>query len=112
MQADCQEPGSAPEPYARQSSMRYLLLIQDMDSAFSPDQSVLSFCATAIAYRAAVPQTTRQLRPVIFPSRPDTNRRLGHQRRRRKRLGIGMRADENEWPGLGEIHMMTRRRCG
>jgi len=26
LQADCQEPGSAPEPYARQSSMRYLYL--------------------------------------------------------------------------------------
>ena len=26
LQADCQEPGSAPEPYARQSSMGYLLL--------------------------------------------------------------------------------------
>ena len=25
LQADCQEPGSAPEPYARQSSMGYLL---------------------------------------------------------------------------------------
>ena len=25
-QADCQEPGSAPEPYARQSSMGYLYL--------------------------------------------------------------------------------------
>ena len=24
LQADCQEPGSAPEPYARQSSMDYL----------------------------------------------------------------------------------------
>ena len=24
VQADCQEPGSAPEPYARQSSMRYV----------------------------------------------------------------------------------------
>ena len=24
LQADCQEPGSAPEPYARQSSMVYL----------------------------------------------------------------------------------------
>ena len=24
LQADCQEPGSAPEPYARQSSMSYL----------------------------------------------------------------------------------------
>jgi len=26
LQADCQEPGSAPEPYARQSSMVYLHL--------------------------------------------------------------------------------------
>jgi len=26
LQADCQEPGSAPEPYARLSSMSYLLL--------------------------------------------------------------------------------------
>jgi len=24
LQADCQEPGSAPEPYARQSNMRYI----------------------------------------------------------------------------------------
>jgi len=26
LQADCQEPGSAPEPYAQQSSMGYLLV--------------------------------------------------------------------------------------
>ena len=26
LEADCQEPGSAPEPYARQSSMGYLYL--------------------------------------------------------------------------------------
>ena len=26
LQADCQEPGSAPEPYARQSNMAYLYL--------------------------------------------------------------------------------------
>jgi len=26
LQADCQEPGSAPEPYNRQSSMGYLYL--------------------------------------------------------------------------------------
>jgi len=34
LQADCQEPGSAPEPYARQSSMGYLyLLVSNSDSA-------------------------------------------------------------------------------
>ena len=27
LQADCQEPGSASEPYARQSSMGYLYLL-------------------------------------------------------------------------------------
>ena len=27
LQADCQEPGSAPEPYARQSSMGYLFTL-------------------------------------------------------------------------------------
>ena len=29
LQADCQEPGSAPELYARQSSMGYLFLVSD-----------------------------------------------------------------------------------
>jgi len=29
-QADCQEPGSAPEPYARQSSMGYLYLFMTL----------------------------------------------------------------------------------
>ena len=28
LQADCQEPGSAPEPYARQSSMGYLFSVR------------------------------------------------------------------------------------
>ena len=31
LQADCQEPGSAPEPYARQSSMGYLYLLHGCD---------------------------------------------------------------------------------
>ena len=36
LQADCQEPGSAPEPYARQSSMDYLytFTFSDDDGAF------------------------------------------------------------------------------
>ena len=32
LQADCQEPGSAPEPYARQSSMGYLYIFIAGDS--------------------------------------------------------------------------------
>ena len=35
VQADCQEPGSAPEPYARQSSMGYLYLYLYRYTAFS-----------------------------------------------------------------------------
>ena len=34
LQADCQEPGSAPEPHARQSSMRYLYLFHVADSVY------------------------------------------------------------------------------
>ena len=30
LQADCQEPGSAPEPYARESSMGYPVLPRDV----------------------------------------------------------------------------------
>jgi len=59
LQADCQEPGSAPEPYARQSSMEYLYLtnkmLQDVNSAFLPNQSGLNFCPAA--YMAAAQQT-------------------------------------------------------
>jgi len=32
LQADCQEPGSAPEPYARQSSVGYLYLLFSLKS--------------------------------------------------------------------------------
>ena len=32
LQADCQEPGSAPEPYARQSSVGYFYLFYQVTS--------------------------------------------------------------------------------
>ena len=32
-QADCQEPGSAPEPYAREWSMGYLLITKSNEGA-------------------------------------------------------------------------------
>jgi len=37
MQADCQELGSAPEPYARQSSMGYLYLLIADDGQMSEE---------------------------------------------------------------------------
>ena len=33
LQADCQEPGSAPEPYTQQSSMGYLVYLLSLPSA-------------------------------------------------------------------------------
>jgi len=38
LQADCQEPGSAPEPYVRQSSMGYLLEQTDAPNGYADDK--------------------------------------------------------------------------
>jgi len=51
LQADCQEPGSASEPYARQSSMDYLYLLATSNSLFRfssvpplvPDENLSDF---------------------------------------------------------------------
>ena len=61
LQADCQEPGSAPEPYARQSSMgcRYL-------------------CDVCVQGRVGVSLAAR----ISFPARPSDG-----QHRRRRRAG-------------------------
>jgi len=52
LQADCQELGSAPEPYARQSSMAYLYLftyLQEVGYAgFVDTQINLSLTCTAL----------------------------------------------------------------
>ena len=46
LQADCQEPGSAPEPYARLSSMGYLYLLFTL-----PLRLMLSYvCAHAVLF--------------------------------------------------------------
>jgi len=42
LQADCYEPGSAPEPYARQSSTGYLYLFAGVTlNSLPPDKSAL-----------------------------------------------------------------------
>ena len=46
LQADCQEPGSAREPYARQSRMGYLFL-QVITVLFT---TCVSFCANYLLY--------------------------------------------------------------
>ena len=81
LQADCQEPGSAPEPYARWSSMGYLYLYllvfaytvftirtnamtQDANSELLPNQSrVLIFGSTAT-------RSQRRRRRSIPPTPP------------------------------------------
>ena len=53
LQADCQEPGSAPEPYARQSSMGYLeLLRQKLDKSDEVDELIVWLCCVVNADRA------------------------------------------------------------
>ena len=47
LQADCQEPGSAPEPYARQSSTGYLYIYWAVVADFMPP-----VCAIALRLSA------------------------------------------------------------
>ena len=47
LQADCQEPGSAPEPYARKSSTSYLYL-------YLYDYNVRVRYAYMLSYRACI----------------------------------------------------------
>jgi len=54
LQADCQESGSAPEPYARHSSMGYLYLFTFRFTGFRVNITVICkvhLAATATAYR-------------------------------------------------------------
>ena len=57
LQADCQEPGSAPEPYSRQSSMGYLL---PLIHTATPDTIKLS-CLCRIRFRGVnwIPDNSR-----------------------------------------------------
>ena len=55
LQVDCQEPGSAPEPYTRQSSMGYLYLVylvnphvQLIDSILVSGNVLMSATATDV----------------------------------------------------------------
>jgi len=44
LQADCQEPGSAPEPYARQSSICYLLRAKSLTQCSTIKFSCVTVC--------------------------------------------------------------------
>ena len=46
LQVDCQEPGSAPEPYARQSSMGYLFYL--ITSAISEKRDIGAECCSLL----------------------------------------------------------------
>ena len=46
LQADCQEPGSTPEPYSQQSSMGYLYLVS---MALRGNKGIMNSVLTAFA---------------------------------------------------------------
>jgi len=77
LQADCQEPGSAPELYSRQSRMGYLFtdkMIHGVNSAFSPGQSVFNLCSTAArSLRTALlsPRLLRHPPRPVYDSSPE-----------------------------------------
>ena len=61
LQADCQEPGLAPELYALQSSMGYLYLLPDNYSINQQTGTVVAFQQKLLAFLLAV----KVLRSVV-----------------------------------------------
>ena len=57
LQADCQEPGSAPEPYARQSSMDNLYLL--------PLHGVCVLTADAVCCKLSLTATRRRRQSIV-----------------------------------------------
>jgi len=61
LQADCQEPGSAPEPFARQSSMGYLYLLEHTHT-----------CLTALFPGLHGRAGTRKIKPIWILLKQET----------------------------------------
>jgi len=57
LQTDCQEPGSAPEPYARLSSMGYLLLAAQQTRCQTLSRSWHALFASFSRVNRRLPQT-------------------------------------------------------
>ena len=78
LQADCQEPGSAPEPYARQSSMRYPFIemnslrgLSDLDVVSTYRRRFPNFVRRGGAGGGRdVPRPRRQHRSAPLPRNP------------------------------------------
>ena len=64
VQADCQEPGSVPEPYARQSSMGYLYLYVCLMLAMRHRQLLTVF---ALSVRYSAPDVSLVVSCGILP---------------------------------------------
>ena len=89
LQADCQEPGSAPEPTLgnRVWALPFTFLLR---RAFLHDQSVLKhFCSTATRLQQHRRESRLRCHLPAF-----TNRPFGRRRKTRKRLVIAEKRDK------------------
>ena len=69
LQADCQEPGSAPEHYARQSSMGYtLLLLKEMHTKENGSFFCLTVYTSSRHVRSQFAHQSIGLHPITFYS--------------------------------------------
>jgi len=113
LQADCQEPGSAPEPYARQSSMGYPFIemnslhgLSDLDVVSTYRRRFPNFVRPGGAGGGRdVPRPRRQHRSAPLPPEPAAvgERRGGVRRRRCGRpVSVGQSAGNGAAVGWAE----------
>jgi len=82
LQADCQEPGSAPEPYARESSMGYFYLFY---RAVTDIYNTLPLFNQLVAFLSR----DRELRPMTLTFEYDPNRTKIKAEFRRAQISTG-----------------------
>jgi len=83
LQADCQEPGSAPEPYARQSSMGYLYFFTiphnlQNDRSYEPAAQQSLENAFALDQRSLLMAPVSMLKWIYTVSQKTRHQTLGH----------------------------------
>jgi len=66
LQADCQEPGSTPEPYARHLSIGYLYLLLYMYKSISEDGRLLVGSSTNYSQSRLTIFHTNSTSPIIY----------------------------------------------
>jgi len=109
LQADCQKPGSAPEPYARRSSMGHLYLFLH---ALAPPASPRTTCTNRLN-----PGNNRRVRNVDLPSDGNTADKRWRSREQLTHRSIintrrrSISAAAACWTGLRCLHTSAARRA-